>query len=321
MNCIKDSTIFAPANYDLDAFDDQQAEKLFVDLRWPQSVRCPQCDNTENATIRRTPKRSWRCSKCGYIFSVTSKTLMHGSKASCVAWLTVAICKDEAQLHLSIPNAATRRRLLRVACTTGLPPGKYRLHAMLHNSGKVNTCPEVLKLSSGQRRVIQMLRTRMDGATIKRIASKVWLSESHTRRCLNTLRMKGYVKRVTRTVSWGHDTVTIHLWQLEYTAFSHKVIGTLPWVDDYSVDCDPAKLPGEFWREFWSGGCASNLRLPQHARHIASTLIGGPDVSAHNWALLSIPVETLKELRVMPGYENGWRRDALDATIRIRSNG
>ena len=48
-------------------------------------------------------------------------------------------------------------------------------------------------------------------------------------------------------------------------------------------------------------------------------MIGGPDPRARDWALSCLPVDALRELRTMRGYDSGETTDLLDAAIEGRS--
>jgi len=79
------------------------AYRLMESLRWANGVVCPHCGSiaehyflTPKATEGRktrtgsvTPRRLWKCRDCRKQFSVTTGTVMHGSKVSLQIWLFV----------------------------------------------------------------------------------------------------------------------------------------------------------------------------------------------------------------------------------------
>ena len=67
--------------------DEREAEKWFVDGRWPDGVTCPFCASSENVMERKNRKpQPYRCRACRKDFSVKTGTLMHGSKLSLGTW-------------------------------------------------------------------------------------------------------------------------------------------------------------------------------------------------------------------------------------------
>ena len=66
--------------------DDETAEEWFVSQRWPEGVRCPDC---ESANVQQRPTRKpqpYRCRECRKDFSVKTGTLMHASNLGCRIW-------------------------------------------------------------------------------------------------------------------------------------------------------------------------------------------------------------------------------------------
>ena len=120
---------------------------------------------------------------------------------------------------------------------------------------------------------------------------------------------------------WGYTPSRERLWRLvmsEQTLDALPQIGWLPRIE--SLD-PPEMVPPEFWYLFWSGECASRLRLPHDALHIADTLIGGPDEPARIWALTRLPLWALSQLRSMRGHSSGRLAERLDSAIQDRSCG
>ena len=174
-------------------------------------------------------------------------------------------------------------------------------------------------MARGPRRVLAMLRTRIVGATAARVALETGLSVSHTRRCLRRLRAGGFVECETASVMWGYRPQRLRLWRLRIGERTLAALPQMGWSPPPPEE--PATgVPAEFWWLFWSGECASRLRLPDDAVHVADTLIGGPDPAARAWALEVLPVQALRTLRTMRGYDTGHVASWLDFTIRQRGN-
>ena len=291
------------------------AHDAMVAARWPDGVQCPRCGSDAVSERRLGSRTGWRCRACRADFTVTTGTRLHSSKAPAAAWATAAV--DGAAVGVSDASA---RRMRRVVESTGLPSGPRRLAALLAApSGPVERGP-LDGLAAGPRRILAMLRTRAAGATPARIAAETGLSLSHTRRCLRTLRSEGLVETETLSVMWGYRPRRLRLWRLR---ICDRTIAALPQMGWRPPAPEPpaAGVPGEFWWLFWSGECASQLRIPEDAVHIADTLIGGPDPAARAWALEMLPLWTLRELRAMRGYDAGEAARWLDFTIRERQGG
>ena len=174
-------------------------------------------------------------------------------------------------------------------------------------------------LALGPRRVLAMLRTRLAGATAAQVASETGLSVSHTRRCLRELRDDGFVECEQTSVMWGYRPARLKLWRLKIGDRTLAALPQMGWSPPPPEE--PADgVPGEFWWLFWSGECASKLRLPEDAVHIADTLIGGPDPAARAWALETLPLQALRTLRTMRGYDTGHVASWLDFTIKQRQD-
>jgi hypothetical protein len=72
---------------------------------------------------------------------------------------------------------------------------------------------------------------------------------------------------------------------------------------------------------FWSGTSAADLRLSEDSLQMAGALVGGPEWRARSWALNSLPIETLRELRTMRGYDSGSMAEMIDAAVAERCRG
>lgn len=296
----------------IDARAEAAARDAMVSLRWPNGVRCPRCQRCE---VSPRPRRcGWRCRPCRSDFTVMTGTRLHAAKMPLAVWAQAAV-HDDFSCGLSDKSV---RRLRRVVESTGLPPGRQRLAALLAETPRAAGPGPLAALSGGQRKILAMLRTRAEGATAALVAAETGLSLSHVRRCLKTLHARGFVEVRAMSVMWGYRPQRLRLWRLD---MSERTIAALPQIGWSPPAAEPpaAGVPGEFWWLFWSGQCASQLRIPQDAVHIADTLIGGPDPSARAWALEALPLRALEQLRTMTGYSTGEMARWLDHTIRRRA--
>ena len=67
--------------------DDATAEKWFTEQRWPDGIRCPDC-NSDKITIRgKHPRMPYRCRACRKFFSVKTNSVMHSSKIGYGKWV------------------------------------------------------------------------------------------------------------------------------------------------------------------------------------------------------------------------------------------
>ena len=67
--------------------DEQEAERWFTDIRWPDGVICPFCNSKDGVRERENRKpQPYHCRTCRKYFSVKTGTLMHGSKLSLGTW-------------------------------------------------------------------------------------------------------------------------------------------------------------------------------------------------------------------------------------------
>ena len=70
--------------------DEVEAERLFVDARWPDGVRCVKCGSA-NVSPRPTRKPApFRCNDCRFDFSVKVGTVMEGSNLPLSKWAIAA---------------------------------------------------------------------------------------------------------------------------------------------------------------------------------------------------------------------------------------
>ena len=67
--------------------NEKAAEDFFVEVRWPDGVRCP-CCGAEDIQERKTRKpQPYRCRTCRKDFSVKTDSLTHNSPLGCRTWL------------------------------------------------------------------------------------------------------------------------------------------------------------------------------------------------------------------------------------------
>lgn len=292
---------------------EEETHRAMATARWPDGVRCPRCQCDEVSPRRGRRRRGWRCRSCRGDFTATSGTALHASKAPLSAWTAAAV---DGAAHAAVGDK-TRRHMRRVVESTGLAPGVRRLAAILTTpSGPAEAGP-LEGLSAGQRKILAMLRTRAAGATATLVASETGLSASHVGRCLRALQAEGFVDTESVSVMWGYRPQRLKIWRLDMNERTIAALPQMGWSPPPPETC-PATVPGEFWWLFWSGACASQLRIPDDAVHIADTLVGGPDPAARAWALETLPLWALHELRTMSGYDVGEASRWLDFTIAQR---
>ena len=69
--------------------DDAAAEAWFVERRWPNGVRCVECDSDRIHTRKLTARRktpTYHCNDCKKDFTVKTGTIMHDSRLSLSKW-------------------------------------------------------------------------------------------------------------------------------------------------------------------------------------------------------------------------------------------
>ena len=218
-------------------------------------------------------------------------------------------------------SPTTRRRILSTVEATGLGPGTERLAALLSGAGPVRSSGPLDGLAPGSRRVLATLRCRLDGATAARVAADAGLSPAHARRCLHRLSDLGFVESEETVVMWGYAPRRLRVWKLRLGARTLDALPQVGWLPPVEPPDPPLAVPPEFWSLFWSGECASRLALPEDAVHVADTLVGGPDEPARIWALRYLPLDTLRELRAMRGYNTEPLASRLDSAISRRAHG
>lgn len=304
---------------------DSDAENRLVDLRWPNGVECANC-NSDKVTERKRHRRlrMWRC-VCGKDFSVTTGTALHSSKLPLSAWETAARSTDDSpsavQTLLGV-SASTARRVSRVLRGLPAPPGSPSRVAALVSKQTPHTTTAGHDPLAGSpeahRLILSALRARLHGAPASMLAHTTSLSLSHTRKSLRQLEQSGFVRRRLTHIRWGYGRRQVSIWELTTTPQTIAALTRLPPPPRPQTVEEPVGVPPEHWSVFWSGVSAGDLRLPDDAVYVADTMIGGPSFRARNWALTHLPVEALRELRTMRGYDSGEYAGMLDAAISGR---
>ena len=67
--------------------DDATAERWFVELRWPDGLRCAHCDGENVAAKANHPSQPYHCGDCRKFFSAKTNSIMHGSNVGYRKWL------------------------------------------------------------------------------------------------------------------------------------------------------------------------------------------------------------------------------------------
>lgn len=67
--------------------DDDDAERWFVESRWPDGLRCAHCDGENVAAKANHPSQPYHCGDCRKFFSVKTNTVMHASNVGYRKWL------------------------------------------------------------------------------------------------------------------------------------------------------------------------------------------------------------------------------------------
>ncbi len=85
-------------------FASEDACKAYIrDLRWPDGVRCPRCQDARIHEVTKKPFH-WQCRKCnknGYRFSVITGTIFENTKFPLVTWFQVAYLMCQSKKGMS----------------------------------------------------------------------------------------------------------------------------------------------------------------------------------------------------------------------------
>ncbi len=318
------------------ASDEASAEEYLVGFRWPAGVICPKCGTADPGVRSRGPRLKWRCSSCRSDFTATTDTAMHGSKIGLAKWLAAIWSWDirppvlARELGISAPAS---RRVSAALEMSEKPPGESRLAALLtqhHDPTKAMRArlpatlqPEdnpIADLTSGQRAVLAVLRSRLRGTSVEQVAEAAGLTVGHTRGCLEFLAERGYARcEQDASVPWGYGSLTVALWALALTEESATAMAFLPWRPEPVAHTCPDGVPPELWGMFWSGSNAKDLRLPEDSFEVACNLLDGPDPVGRVWALQHLPVDALRQCRTMRGYDMEPLASKIDAALAERA--
>lgn len=317
-------------------FDDLAAERLIASLRWPDGLACPRCGSGDVAVRSEAPHLMWRCRMCRGDFTATSGTAMHGSRIGAGRWVAAAMSWDGRRSDLARElgvSSVTASRMCAALEATRQPPGENRMLALLSQhpdpaEAKRSRLPDYLAaegdpttdLTSAERACLAVLRNRPRGAETNDIAAATRLSRRHTQRCLTSLSAGGYAVRRNSRVPWGHGSIELSLWHLDLTPKCAAALAFLPkHHDEHNWTC-PDRVPPEFWGLFWSGTKASDVKLPDDAYFVASTLLESPDRSAWEWALRCLPAAALRQCRSLRGWDEGTMARYIDSALAERAS-
>lgn len=92
---------------------DDACRAYLEQLRWPDGVRCPRCDNASVSRI--AERQQYDCNSCRYQFSVTSGTMLHDTHLPLSKWFATAYMMIEGKKGIS---ALEVKRSLGVAYKT-----------------------------------------------------------------------------------------------------------------------------------------------------------------------------------------------------------
>ena len=201
-----------------------------------------------------------------------------------------------------------------------MPAGKRRFAALLNDKAAPAEHPWN-KWSPAQQRVFNAVRSHHhEVAGIDEIAATANVSVAHTRRCLKALSTTGFVKLAEKQTSWGYDISVFRVWQLDFTEQTLAAMMAFPYEPLTPSDEPPTVVPPQFWSAFWSGSSADELRLPEDGVQIAESMLSSGSLDAYQWALQSVPVEALQEVRSMRGYTSGEVAIDIDRAIQQRNH-
>ena len=282
--------------------EERAAAQRVAAVRWPDGARCPYCDS-ERVSERNRPERrwpQWRCRDCRKDFTaVTGTAFSRTRRAPSDIEHLLAAGRLVPQL---VPPA----------------PERDQHERSRHASLAAHPGPST-GLSSGALAVMDALRRRPSGATLRKIAELAELSPRHSHRCLTTLAARGICQQQHGTVADGHRVVTVPLWRLTFSPECFASLGEMPRLAPRgTAPSATGSVPHRFWGMFWSGATGPDLRLDEDGCHIAGSLIGSSSVAAECWALRNADTDSLAELRQLRGFDEGDIALAIDAELERR---
>ena len=138
---------------------------------------------------------------------------------------------------------------------------------------------------------------------------------------MKSLAERGYVRSEQTSVPWGYGTRTLRMWSLTLNEECVTALAYLPLRPEKIDHTCPERVPPEFWSLFWNGSSAKDLRLPEDAFFVATTILDGPDPVARTWALRCLPEEALRKCRAMRGCNTGELAAQIDKALARRAHG
>ncbi len=78
---------------------EDKCRKYLEELRWPNGMVCPRCEGTIISRIRQ--RNQFECDGCNYQFSVTSRSVFHGSHLPLWKWFLATYLMCEARKGVS----------------------------------------------------------------------------------------------------------------------------------------------------------------------------------------------------------------------------
>ncbi|MCQ3806398.1 MAG: MarR family transcriptional regulator [Acidimicrobiaceae bacterium] len=312
-----------------------------VEARWDGVPMCPACGSESSIRVGGGDRewRRWRCGGCRKRYAVTTGTAIHATKLAPGDWIAVVDLKVPDPAAIAAEIGVSRVTARRIAGLLGPVAGlssAERLERLLE--GRQHTAPRrdpwlvdplpaplrsqenpLDQLSAGTKATLNSLRARPFGATAAKLAALCGLSYSQTTRALAALERRGWVERTVKAVQHGYKLRPVGLWALTW---SDSCMQALAFLRDRPtvLATEPGdRVPSRFWRNFWSGASADELRISLHGLHIAETLIAGRDPVARAWALGTLPTGVLRECRALRGCNTGTPARLLDAEIDRRT--
>ena len=172
--------------------------------------------------------------------------------------------------------------------------------------------------SSGQKAILNAVRAKPFGATAGLISEISGISYSHTLRSLKMWEAEECVQRSSEYVLHGYELRRCTLWSRSRSDYSMLVFSHLRSRPIKRAFVPDDQIPQHFWRHFWSGTSADQLRISEHAVHIAFTLLSSKDVCARVWVVNHLPTDALRECRAMRGFDQGDTAELLDMELGRR---
>ena len=306
--------------------------------RWPDGIRCALCGSSD---VAGSPSCR-RCRSCRRAFTWRTRTALHATKLSASTWLAAARAGDatpSAVIAATGVSAPTARRVCGLLRTSGGPAAttpEQRLSALLASPRpaprkRKGASPAVAPprtsraqrmldgLTASELSVFNALRHCYFGASAASVAALSGISLGHTRRCLRRFEQLQIARRDVRACPWGYALIRRTLWRLTFRNDCAIMMTLTPRTPTLEIpNRFPDMVPPQYWSLFWSGTPADELRISRDATTIAAKLLADGDTHARLWALTQLPVDALREVRGMRGYDTGENASSLDSFIGAR---